>query len=140
VPGKLISACGKVDVYKNTVQLKVWNAGDLRVVTEREKLTVITERPLSRIADIKAEQQGDIFTVSGTLGEPRSVRGGVLYPLSDESGEIAILFWDKQVSGEERAALETDVRVRVTAPLVVYKGTLELVPEDAGGFRVEAEQ
>ncbi|MFA7369125.1 MAG: hypothetical protein WC334_05725 [Kiritimatiellales bacterium] len=31
VPGKLISVCGRVAVYKDTVQLKVREAGDLRV-------------------------------------------------------------------------------------------------------------
>jgi DNA/RNA endonuclease YhcR with UshA esterase domain len=32
LPGKLISARGRVGVYKDTVQLKVWEAGDLRVM------------------------------------------------------------------------------------------------------------
>lgn len=137
IPGKLIRAKGAVSVYQGTVQLKIRDADDLSVVTEQEKQGVITERPLSRVADIAAGQEGKIFTVSGTLGEPRSIRGGVIYPLNDGSGEIAVLFWDKQISGDERAALEFGVRLRVTAPLVVYKGTLELVPADAGGFRIE---
>lgn len=140
MPGKLICARGKVDVYKDVIQIKVWDAADLRVVTEKEKLNTVTERPLSRIADINVEQQGNIFTVSGVLGEPRSVRGGVLYPLTDNSGEIALVLWDKQIPGPERDALESGVRVRVTAPLTVYKGTLELVPADAGGVKVEVAQ
>jgi DNA/RNA endonuclease YhcR with UshA esterase domain len=138
--GKLISARGKVDVYKDAIQLKVWDAADLHVVTEQEKQVIVTEQPLSRIANIKAAQQGEVFTVSGKLGEPRSIRGGVVYPLTDDSGEITVLFWDKQISGAERDALESGVRVRITAPLVVYKGTLELVPADAGGFKVEVTQ
>jgi DNA/RNA endonuclease YhcR with UshA esterase domain len=32
MPGKFISARGRVGVYKDTVQLKVWEAGDLRVM------------------------------------------------------------------------------------------------------------
>jgi DNA/RNA endonuclease YhcR with UshA esterase domain len=32
MPGKLISARGRVGVYKDTVQLKVWEAGDLRIM------------------------------------------------------------------------------------------------------------
>ncbi|MDD3276037.1 MAG: hypothetical protein PHP93_03190, partial [Kiritimatiellales bacterium] len=138
--GKLIRAKGTVDVYKDTLQLKVWDAADLSVVSEQEKLMAPAERPLSRIADITAEKQGEVFTVVGMLGEPRSVRGGVIYPLTDDSGEIVLLFWDKQVSGNERDALESGVKVRVTAPLVIYKGTLELVPVDVGGFTVETAQ
>jgi RecJ-like exonuclease len=137
--GKLISAKGKVDVYKDTIQLKVWDAADLHVITEQEKPVVVTEQPISRIADITAERKGDVFTVDGRLGEPRSVRGGVIYPLTDDSGTIDVVFWDKKVSGEDRAALESGVRIRVTAPLTVYKGKLELVPVDVGGFTVEAE-
>lgn len=32
MPGKRITARGRVDVYKDVVQLKVWDAGDLRVI------------------------------------------------------------------------------------------------------------
>ena len=137
-PGKTISARGRVAVYKESVQLKVWEAGDLRTVEEAAAFIREADRPLSRIGDITAGQEGEVFTVVGTLGEPASIRGGVKYPLTDDSGEIVLLFWDKQVSGQERNALESGVRVRVTAPLVIYKGTLELIPKDAGAFRVEA--
>lgn len=137
-PGKTVSARGRVDLYKEKIQLKVWEAADLRVVDELENASQPLQRPVTRIADITAEQKGTVFTILGTLGEPKSIRGGVLYPISDASGEMVVLFWDKQVSGEERDALESGVRIRVTAPLVVYKGVLELIPEDAGAFVVEA--
>jgi len=116
----------------------VWEAADLRVVDELETSSMALQRPVTRIADITAAQKGDVFTVVGTLGEPKSIRGGVIYPITDASGEMVVLFWDKQVSGEERDALESGIRLRVTAPLVVYKGVLELIPEDAGAFTVEA--
>ena len=92
---------------------------------------------ISPISSITAEQKGEVFTIVGTLGEPKSIRGGVIYPIADDSGEMVVLFWDKNVSGEERDALESGVRLRVTAPLVVYKGILELIPEDVGSFCVE---
>ncbi|QHI67927.1 OB-fold nucleic acid binding domain-containing protein [Tichowtungia aerotolerans] len=131
MPGKIISASGKVDVYKGKVQLKVWDDADLHEVPE-------AQMPIkASIADIRAEQEGAVFTVTGTLGEPRSIPGGVCYPIRDETGDMAVLFWDKKVSGEERDALEEGVRLRVTAPLVAYKGTLELIPENIGAFSVE---
>ncbi len=135
MPGKRISARGRVDVYKKKIQLKVWEAGDLREVTEANPL--IFEETITPIAALTATQKGSVFTIVGTLGEPRSIPGGVIYPIADDSGEMILLFWDKQVSGEERDALESGVRLRVTAPLVVYKGTLELIPKDVGAFRVE---
>jgi DNA/RNA endonuclease YhcR with UshA esterase domain len=135
MPGKTISALGRVDVYKGKIQLKVWEAADLQEIKKVEK--PMPDGSVTSIADITAAQKGDVFTVVGTLGEPRSIPGGVIYPIADESGEMVVLFWDKKVSGEERDALESGVRLRVTAPLVVYKGTLELVPEDVGAFSVE---
>jgi DNA/RNA endonuclease YhcR with UshA esterase domain len=164
--GKMIRATGRVDVYKETIQLKVWEASDLREVAETEVLKKAVlpsevadlsadlsavasakeealakeEGPsgMSRIADITADKKGVVFTIVGTLGEPKSIRGGVIYPITDDSGEMVVLFWDKQVSGEERDALESGIRLRVTAPLEVYKGVLELIPADVGAFRVEA--
>ncbi len=170
--GKTLSARGRVDVYKGVLQLKVWEAADLRERSELDlfhhesnnvanvylysgnvrpeaplsarfpntgKRDYILEKEAVSIADITAEQKGEVFTVVGTLGEPKSIRGGVIYPIADDSGEMVVLFWDKQVSGEERDALESGIRLRVTAPLVVYKGVLELIPEDVGSFRVEQE-
>lgn len=131
MPGKTLRATGRVDLYKDKVQLKVWEAADLEEVTAN-KIPVVAS-----IADMKPEQEGTVFTVTGTLGEPRSIPGGVIYPIADDSGEMVVLFWDKKVSGEERDALEEGVTLRVTAPLVVYKGTLELIPEDAGAFCIE---
>ena len=135
MPGKIMRATGRVDVYKDKVQLKVWEAADLQEVTEATN--PLPDGAVSSIASITAERKGEIFTVVGTLGEPRSIPGGVIYPIRDESGEMVVLFWDKKVSGEERDALEEGVTLRVTAPLVVYKGTLELIPEDVGTFSVE---
>ncbi len=138
MPGKTISARGRVDVYKDKVQLKVWEASDLQEVSPPAAGEAAgLDGALTPIAQITAAQKGTVFTVCGVLGEPKSIRGGVLYPIADQTGEMVVLFWDKQVSGEERDLLEAGVRLRVRAPLVVYKGTLELVPEDAGSFRVE---
>lgn len=156
--GQKLSARGRVDIYRGKLQLKIWEATELRELTELEGREYRTSNKdpkkepekepekekkerhggLFRIDDITANQEGDIFTVIGTLGEPRSIRRGVIYPIADESGEMVVLFWDKQVSGEERDALESGIRLRVTAPLVVYKGILELVPENVGAFSVES--
>ncbi|MBL7016201.1 MAG: hypothetical protein ISR84_01450 [Kiritimatiellales bacterium] len=135
MPGKTISALGRVDVYKEKIQLKVWEPSDLREVTETKP--PVSDGAITPVAEITSAQKGSVFTVVGTLGEPRSIPGGVIYPIADDSGEMVVLFWDKKVSGEERDALESGICLRVTAPLVVYKGTLELVPEDVGAFRVE---
>lgn len=136
-PGTYIRVRGQVDLYKGKLQLKVWDASDLRVIDEMETASLSVERPVTPVADITAGQEGEVFTVVGVLGEPKSIRGGVIYPIADSSGEMVVLFWDKQISGEERDALESGIHLRVTAPLVVYKGILELIPENAASFHLE---
>jgi DNA/RNA endonuclease YhcR with UshA esterase domain len=117
---------GTVGVYDGKVQLKVWQAEDIQPL-EAEPV---------KISGITAKMEKQIVSVEGVLGVPRSIPGGVLYPLTDATGTIAVLFWDKQVSGEERDALDEGIRVRITAPVKVYRGTLELVPKDLGAFQV----
>ncbi|MBM4152605.1 MAG: hypothetical protein FJ220_03670 [Kiritimatiellaceae bacterium] len=137
-PGKLIRAQGRIEMNQQEVQLRVMNAGDFRIVKGSNPIKTRKPSALQPIGDLRVNQQGEVFTVGGILGEPRSIRGGVIYPLMDESGEIPVVLWDKQISGEERAVLDAGLRIRITAPLVVYKGSLELVPADAGGLIIES--
>jgi DNA/RNA endonuclease YhcR with UshA esterase domain len=122
---------GMVDVYNEQVQFKVWEAGDIQPLE-----TAPADSGFLNVSGITAKMEKQMVTVQGELGAPRAIPGGVVYPLDDGSGTIEVLFWDKQVSGEERDALDEGVRVRITAPVVVYKGTLELVPVDVGGFQL----
>ncbi len=122
---------GTVGVYDGSVQLKVWQAKDLQPL-EAEP----APRGRLKVSGITEKMEKQVVSVEGILGSPRSIPGGVLYPLDDGSGTIAVVFWDKQVSGEERDALDEGVRVRITAPVKVYRGKLELVPKDVGAFQL----
>jgi len=122
---------GTVGVYKDKVQLKVWEAGDIHPL-EME----VSGNGALNISAITEKMEKQVVSVEGVLGAPKSIPGGVLYPLADGSGTITVVFWDKQVSGEERDALDEGVRVRITAPVKVYRGKLELVPKDVGAFQV----
>lgn len=121
---------GSVGVYENRIQLKVWDAEDIQPLEESA-----AGAGLLKVADIVPEMEKQRVTVEGILGAPRALPGGVIYPLNDGSGSIELLLWDKNISGEERDALDEGVRIRVEAPVVVYKGTLELVPDNVGGFQ-----
>ncbi|MCF7847327.1 MAG: hypothetical protein K9M45_00645 [Kiritimatiellales bacterium] len=131
--GDPLEITGRVDVYNDKIQLKVWEAGDIRSSFGSAPVAVLG---LMKIGAITKEMAKQVVTVEGTLQEPKSIRGGVVYPLSDGSGTIQLLFWDKQVSGEARDALDVGTRVRVTAAVVDYNGTLELIPADASAFQL----
>ncbi|MDF7806751.1 hypothetical protein P4E94_04820 [Pontiellaceae bacterium B12219] len=130
--GDSVEITGTVGLYREKLQLKLWNAEDFQPLEIEEPVVV---RGLD-IGSITEEMTDEVVIAEGVLGPPQSIPGGVIYPMSDETGSILALFWDKNISGEERDALDEDVRVRIEAPVVVYKGKLELVPVDVGGFEV----
>ncbi len=131
VVGDELEVCGVVGAYRGKVQLKVRRPADIRAVGTQ---------PLPagklRVSDIGKRMEGRVVSVEGVLGPPRSIPGGVVYPLGDGGGTISVVFWDRMVPGEERDALDEGVRVRITAPVKSYKGRLELVPKDLGAFQV----
>jgi DNA/RNA endonuclease YhcR with UshA esterase domain len=72
--------------------------------------------------------KGRVFTVRGTMGEPRSLMKGIIYPLNDGTGQIDLLLWDRLVPGPERDRLEPGRTVKATGMIGEYKGALQIVP------------
>ncbi len=128
--GDALEIRGTIDLYKDQLQLKVWEPGDI------QPLETAAEPDFLKVSGITAKMEKKVVSVRGILGAPQAIPGGVVYPLNDGTGSISLLFWDRKVSGEERDVLDEGIRVRVTAPVVIYKGRLELVPEDVGDFQV----
>ena len=129
--GDALEITGRISLYKDKLQLKLWKADDIQSFVED-----LGPARWVPIGDITPEMEGRWVISEGVLGEPRSIPGGVIYPFTDTTGTILALFWDKCISGEERDALDEGVRIRLEAPVVLYKETLELVPKDVGGFQV----
>ncbi|MDF7799384.1 hypothetical protein P4C99_07905 [Pontiellaceae bacterium B1224] len=130
--GDPIEVSGTVGVYKEKIQLKLWSAEDIQPL----EIEAPVDAQRMHIGNITVEMADDVVIAEGILGPPKSIPGGVIYPISDGTGTILALFWDKNITGEERDALDEDVRICIEAPVVVYKGQLELVPENVGGFQV----
>jgi len=129
--GDAVEITGVVQVYKGRVEVRVFDAQSIQIAGDSDDPPV--EIPVGKITQAHEKQ---VVITNGRLGPPRSIPGGVIYPLSDDTGTILFLLWDKNVSGEERDMLDEGVRVQVEAPVVIYKGQLELVPKDMGGFQV----
>lgn len=130
-PGDVVEVTGRVQVYDGAVELRVYDESSIQL----QGVPEVPPVELS-IGDITPAMEDRRIIAEGVLGVPRSIPGGVVYPLADATGEVALLLWDKQVSGEERDMLDEGVRVRVEAPVHVFQGQLELVPKDVGGFQV----
>lgn len=130
--GDLLEVSGVVEVYKGKIQLKVAEAEGFQPLEAPPKRI---EGAVS-IGAITSSMEGKWLSVEGELGPPRSIPGGVVYPLKNRTGSIPVVLWDRNLSGEERDALDEGVRVRVHAPVGLYKGNPQLVPEDVGGVRL----
>ncbi len=132
--GTRVRVRGTVDEYKGQLQLKI-NFADQWMPVDADKGTPASEASIP-IASIDASSVGQIVSVSGKLDEPKSIRGGVIYPLQSGDKRIQILIWDKEISGEERDALEAGVDVTIKGEVKEYKGTLQVVPRDRGDIQV----
>lgn len=138
VVGALMTAKGQVNEYKGRLQIKIGNSADLTLVdvTPASQPQVEPAREVG-IGTITTAMVGRRCTVRGALGEPRSIKGGVVYPMTDGSGSIKLVLWDKSVSGPGRDALAVGCQVVVAGEIVEYKGDLELVPDNIEAVRIE---
>ena len=134
--GMLISVRGMVGVYEEQLQLKVNHSDQISVV---DVLPEAKAKPVggdAAIADIKKSDTGKVFTVRGKLGEPKSVRGGVIYPLTEDGATISMVLWDRSVPGDARDQLTSGCSVIVSGEIVVFKDVLEIVPANPQGVQV----
>jgi DNA/RNA endonuclease YhcR with UshA esterase domain len=135
-PGAEMDVEGIVDVYKEKLQLKVQHSRQIGLVNP---LPVQTE-PVGEVAPVSSitrAQVGQWRAVRGELGEPKSIKGGVVFPLKDESGTISVVLWDRRVPGSERNALRAGVRATVKGEVGEFRGELQIVPGNARHIQVE---
>ncbi len=137
--GAYLVVRGRLAVYRGRLQLKVSNSRDIELTRAPQHAPDAGSGGggILPIAKITPEMKGRIVRVRGILGQARSIPGGVVYQLKDDSGEIKVVLWDRFVSGEARDALDTGRRVRVSGKVSEYHGQLEIVPQ--GAYQVVVE-
>ena len=126
--GALISVRGMVGVYEGQLQLKVNHSDQISLVDVLPEAKAKPVGGTASIADIKKSDEGKVFTLRGKLGEPKSVRGGVIYPLTEGKASISMVLWDRSVPGDARDQLTSGCTVIVSGEIKVFKDVLEIVP------------
>ncbi len=127
---------GIVDSFNGVAQIKV-NYADQMEFFQIPPETISSPPPSTPIGLIGETVEGTVMTISGRLGNPRSVRSGVIYPVKDKTGSIQMLLWDKNVPGEYRNSLVTGKTVTVTGTVKLYKGELEIIPDSSAAIRIQ---
>ncbi len=69
---------------------------------------------------------GETVTVRGTLGPGRSLKSGVAYALTDDSGAIDLILWNSLVPADVLGVLEEGATVAAVGTVDEYDGTLQI--------------
>lgn len=126
-PGALFQVEGTVSVYEGTPQLRVTSGYRVKPVDERPTLPATADDAnVASIASISAADQGQTRLVKGVLGPGRSLKTGVAYAITDESGTIDLIIWNSLVPEAVQAPLAEGVAVTATGEVGVYQGQLQL--------------
>ncbi len=133
-PGASVRARVEVRSYKDRLQLTLGQGLDIEFLAASAPQAEPARE--MDIGSVKPSMAGRVVTVRGELGEPRSIRGGVIYPLSDGSGSILLVLWDKTVFGPVRDSLSAGRHVVVSGKVKKYKGDLEVVPDNVEAIRL----
>ncbi len=143
VVGAALKAVGVVNVYKGKLQVKVNRADQLTVtdvVSPAATASGASATPAEemKISAVTRSMVKKTCTLRGSIGEAKSIRGGATYTLSDSTGTIKLVLWDKNVPGPDRDPLTAGAKVKVTGEIVDFKGALEIVPPNAQSVQVES--
>ena len=139
--GALLEAAGTVSVYKGKLQVKITRSDKIKLLdTSPQKSPGIHDAAASRIRDVSKSMAGKTMTLRGKLGEPSSIKSGVIFPLSDGSGTIKLVLWDRKIPGDERDGLSAGTPVLVSGEIVDYKGDLEIVPPNAQSIQIQEDR
>jgi DNA/RNA endonuclease YhcR with UshA esterase domain len=126
-PGALFEMEGVVEVYRDKPQLKVQSGYKVRLVDDTPaSAPAVDITQAVAVSSIALADKGQVRVVRGTLGAPRALRGGVVYPLTDETGTIDLVLWESIIPGEVLGALEEGAQIAATGEVGEYEGQLQL--------------
>lgn len=136
--GRECCLSGVIDIFRGELQIKLARPSDLKFETKtQDRETQTNPAQILEIGELAATSSGEAFQVSGILGTPRSIRGGVIYPLRDETGSVSILLWSNQLSRTTIEQFGEGKKATVSGILKIWKGTMELVPAEGKSIKIE---
>ncbi|HPT17332.1 MAG TPA: OB-fold nucleic acid binding domain-containing protein, partial [Kiritimatiellia bacterium] len=126
-PGALFEVEGVVETYQDKPQLKVKSGYKVKLVDDvPASAPAVDVSQAVTVSAISAADKGQTRVVQGVLGAPRALRGGVVYPLTDASGAIDVVFWESIIPTEVLGALAEGVKVAAIGEVGDYQGKLQL--------------
>jgi DNA/RNA endonuclease YhcR with UshA esterase domain len=146
--GDLIHVNARVTTYRDNLQLQIHDASDVRVVRKAEAEKPAVEptpaapaaaapgtTPLARVTAALLGKEVTVEASVTQITEPRSERAPYTVTLTQGDAHLPLVYWSetqKQLKAQPKAG----DRVRVTAQVSEYRGTLQLRLSDAAGLTV----
>ncbi len=151
--GNVIRVTAPVNLYRETLQLRLRDPSSLTVVTEAaggvaltapaaaSTPTASTPSPAAPaetvIGAIKADWVDRVVTISGTIAASDSTDKTERVSIQDATGEIQVVFAEKALSGLPVAQLQPGRVITVTGRAVkLENGTRTIVPELASAVKL----
>jgi DNA/RNA endonuclease YhcR with UshA esterase domain len=137
VPGVEVEVRGKVQSFRDRIELVVEEQGELRLMRPGPRPRPGPDGTVATAA-VNRLAQGNRAAVKGRIVERREIKGGLRLRVDDGSGPCTVVLWDG-VLGElgEGISLGRGSSLRVTGEIRLYRGEPQLVPTDpldvAGG-------
>jgi exonuclease VII large subunit len=159
--GNVIRVTAPVNVYHDTLQLRLRNVALLTVVSEATGS--ITSAPAATgtttnalaplppttstasstappvatvIGAVKADWVDRVVIISGTISASDRVDNAQRLSVQDATGEIQVVLGEKALSGLSPADFQPGRSITITGPVKLENGTRTIVPEAAGAVKL----
>jgi DNA/RNA endonuclease YhcR with UshA esterase domain len=129
--GNVIRAKVTVSVYRDKLQLRIYDPNALNVVGVAPTATVIGK--------INADSVDHAVIITGTISGSEATDKGRLVKVQDATGEIPVVLEGKVLSGLVVADLVPGRAVTVTGPVKLREGKPAVVPEAASAVKLKPE-
>ncbi len=147
--GDLIHLNARVTTYRDNLQLQIHDASDVRIVrkaaAEKPAAEPTPAAPAAAappgttpLAQITAAMIGKEVTVEASVAEvrePRSERAPYTVTLAQGDAHLPLVYWS-ETQKQLKTQPKVGNRVRVTAQVSEYRGTLQLRLSNAAGLAV----
>jgi hypothetical protein len=134
--GARIQAQGMVDAFKDKAQLKVNRGYHIKVLKKAESAEPLPAGEERRISELTPEMKGEVCTLTGTLGDARTIRGGTIYRLKQGDEAIDVVIWHRNVTPALLEGLQPGLDVRISGKVDLYQENVQLVPRNSQDIRI----
>jgi len=93
------------------------------------------------VCDLDYSMRGQILNVTGYVKDYHEKDGNVFFTLYDETCEIRVVLWEDVVKSlhlknSENLSMKDGTKISIMGEVMVYSGSLELVPSSPSGVNV----